>query len=247
MQTLKVIEQELPYEINEELKLLRTNIQFSCNDKRVILMTSSFSGEGKSTLSLDLARAFSELDKKTLYIDADMRKSQILSRFEAADIKYGLSHYLSGQCALNDMICKTDIDGLCVIASVQVPPNPAELIAGPRFKQLIDACRKYTEKTHRRITFEYAVTKDVNDRDKDIEELTSLLKGMLCHVNLIPLNPIEEGGLKSPGRRRAEEIAEMLEKAGIPATVRRTLGSDIQASCGQLRLSAQAGTNTENQ
>ena len=114
-------------------------------------------------------------------------------------------------------------------------------------EELIDACRKYTEKTHRRITFEYAVTKDVNDRDKDIEELTGLLKGMLCHVNLIPLNPIEEGGLKSPGRRRAEEIAEKLEKAGIPATVRRTLGSDIQASCGQLRLSAQAGANTENQ
>ena len=114
-------------------------------------------------------------------------------------------------------------------------------------EELIDACREYTEKTHRRITFEYAVTKDVNDRDKDIEELTGLLKGMLCHVNLIPLNPIEEGGLKSPGRRRAEEIAEMLEKAGIPATVRRTLGSDIHASCGQLRLSAQAGANTENQ
>ena len=114
-------------------------------------------------------------------------------------------------------------------------------------EELIDACRKYTEKTHRRITFEYAVTKDVNDRDKDIEELTGLLKGMLCHVNLIPLNPIEDGGLKSPGRRRAEEIAQMLEKAGIPATVRRTLGSDIQASCGQLRLSAQSEANTEKQ
>ncbi len=105
--------------------------------------------------------------------------------------------------------------------------------------ELIRACRRYTETTHRRVTFEYAVTKDVNDRDEHIHELAALLRGMLCHVNLIPLNPIEEGDLRSPGRKRAEEIAQMLEDAGIPATVRRTLGSDIDASCGQLRLSAE--------
>lgn len=103
--------------------------------------------------------------------------------------------------------------------------------------ELIRACRDYTEKTHRRITFEYAVTRGVNDSAANIEELAELLRGMLCHVNLIPLNPIEEGGLASPGRRRAEEIKDMLEERGIPATVRRTLGSDIDASCGQLRLS----------
>lgn len=103
--------------------------------------------------------------------------------------------------------------------------------------ELIDACRSYAEKTHRRVTFEYAVTKGVNDSDECIRELASLLRGMLCHVNLIPLNPIEEGALESPGRKRAEEIREMLESLGIPATVRRTLGSDIDASCGQLRLS----------
>ena len=197
MQTLKIIEQELPYEINEELKLLRTNIQFSGNDKRVILMTSSFSGEGKSTLSLDLARAFSELDKKTLYIDADMRKSQILSRFEAADIKYGLSHYLSGQCALNDMICKTDIDGLCVIASVQVPPNPAELIAGPRFKQLIDACKK---------VFDYIIV-DCSPLGLVVDAAAA---APVCDGIIIVL---ESGAVKY---RIAQDLVNKLESTGCP-------------------------------
>lgn len=109
-------------------------------------------------------------------------------------------------------------------------------------KELIPACRRYTDITGRRITFEYAVVDGFNDQDEDVDMLTSLLKGMLCHVNLIPLNEIEYDGssslpkLKAGSRKRAEEIAEMLEKRGIPATVRRSLGRDIDAACGQLRL-----------
>ena len=105
---------------------------------------------------------------------------------------------------------------------------------------LIAECRKYTEKTNRRITFEYAVVKDINDRDEDVARLADLLRGMLCHVNLIPLNEIEEssGSLKAGSRERAIEIADMLEKRGVAATVRRSLGRDIDAACGQLRLKA---------
>lgn len=103
--------------------------------------------------------------------------------------------------------------------------------------ELIQACRRYTEQTHRRITFEYAVIKDENDRDEDIEKLAELLRGILCHVNLIPLNEIEEKSDNRAGsRQRAGEIAEMLESRGITATVRRSLGRDIDAACGQLRL-----------
>jgi 23S rRNA (adenine2503-C2)-methyltransferase len=103
--------------------------------------------------------------------------------------------------------------------------------------ELIPACRRYTEQTHRRITFEYAVIKDENDRDEDIEKLAELLRGILCHVNLIPLNEIEEKSDNRAGsRQRAGEIAEMLESRGITATVRRSLGRDIDAACGQLRL-----------
>ncbi len=102
-------------------------------------------------------------------------------------------------------------------------------------KDLIDACRRYTEKTGRRITFEYTLIRGVNDDSKHLDRLAELLRGMLCHVNLIPLNEVKEKEFKSGTRERAEEFSSSLNKRGIPATVRRELGSDIDAACGQLR------------
>lgn len=102
--------------------------------------------------------------------------------------------------------------------------------------ELLTACRDYTEKTGRRITFEYALVKGKTDTKEQIDLLAEKLRGMLCHVNLIPLNEVKETGLAGSNRKRAMEIAGYLEKRGIPATVRRELGSDIQAACGQLRL-----------
>lgn len=101
---------------------------------------------------------------------------------------------------------------------------------------LLEACRQYTQETGRRITFEYALVKGKTDTKEQIDLLAVKLKGMLCHVNLIPLNEVEETGLAGSNRKRAMEIAAYLENRGIPATVRRELGSDIQAACGQLRL-----------
>ena len=101
---------------------------------------------------------------------------------------------------------------------------------------LIAACKEYTEKTGRRITFEYTMVNGVNDSDADADRLAGLLRGMLCHVNLIPLNKVAESGFDTVSRKRAGEFAEILEKRGIPATVRRELGADIDAACGQLRL-----------
>ena len=101
---------------------------------------------------------------------------------------------------------------------------------------LIPACKAYTEKTGRRITFEYTLVNGVNDSDADAARLIGLLRGMLCHVNLIPLNKVAESGFDTVSRKRAGEFAEILEKQGIPATVRRELGADIDAACGQLRL-----------
>ncbi len=105
-------------------------------------------------------------------------------------------------------------------------------------EQLIDAVRRYTEVTSRRVTFEFALIHGVNDRQEDVNQLVRLLRGLLCHVNLIPLNEVRGTGLKSSGRKRAEEIRTELESRGIPATVRRQLGADIDGACGQLRLSA---------
>ncbi len=104
-----------------------------------------------------------------------------------------------------------------------------------RLEDLIETCREVSEKTGRRITFEYALIAGKNDRDEDVKKLSALLKGMLCHVNLIPLNPVIENGMKGSGRDAAKFFADKLERTGIPATIRRSLGQDIDAACGQLR------------
>ncbi|MBO4725620.1 MAG: 23S rRNA (adenine(2503)-C(2))-methyltransferase RlmN, partial [Firmicutes bacterium] len=101
---------------------------------------------------------------------------------------------------------------------------------------LIPECIKYTEATHRRITFEYALIDGVNDSDENAEELARLLHGMLCHVNLIPLNRVSESGFMGSTKPRVQRFLEILENRGTTATVRRELGSDIDAACGQLRL-----------
>jgi 23S rRNA (adenine2503-C2)-methyltransferase len=112
-----------------------------------------------------------------------------------------------------------------------------------RLDELIKACREVSEKTGRRVSFEYTLIAGKNDGDEDAREIISLLRGMLCHVNLIPLNPVRETGLSASTRKRAEEFRDKLEKGGIPATVRRTLGSDIDAACGQLRKKASANAH----
>ena len=104
--------------------------------------------------------------------------------------------------------------------------------------EIIKAVKHYTEETGRRITFEYTMVNGVNDSDEDAELLINLIKGLLCHVNLIPLNKVDGTGFDTVSRKRAIEFAELLEEAGIPVTVRRELGSDIDAACGQLRLKA---------
>lgn len=101
--------------------------------------------------------------------------------------------------------------------------------------ELIKACKEYTKKTSRRISFEYAMIKDVNDSDECAYELAALLKGMLCHVNLIPANEISESDHKRSTNQRLERFTSILTSRGINTTVRRSLGSDIDASCGQLR------------
>ncbi len=101
--------------------------------------------------------------------------------------------------------------------------------------ELLTACRDYTRATNRRISFEYAMISGVNDSDECAKELAGRLKGMLCHVNLIPVNSVKERDYRKSNKDRMSSFIKILEKSGINATVRRTLGSDINASCGQLR------------
>ncbi len=104
-------------------------------------------------------------------------------------------------------------------------------------EELMVKCRKYTEVTGRRITFEYALIAGKNDGLEQADELAGLLSGMLCHVNLIPLNEVSETGLSGSPKAQVNKFLARLESRKITATVRRELGSDIDAACGQLRLS----------
>ena len=101
--------------------------------------------------------------------------------------------------------------------------------------EVLDACDYYFDKTGRRITFEYSLVAGVNDQPDDIRELTTILKGRNCHLNLIPVNPIKERDFKKPDRKNALEFKNKLEKNGINVTIRRERGSDIDGACGQLR------------
>ena len=102
-------------------------------------------------------------------------------------------------------------------------------------QELIKACKYYIEKTNKRISFEYALAKDNNDNQKDADELVELLQGMLCHVNLIPINKIENGKYIKSSNENIIKFRDYLNSKGITATIRRELGSDIEAACGQLR------------
>ncbi len=103
--------------------------------------------------------------------------------------------------------------------------------------EILEACQYYIRKTNRRITFEYALVKDVNDGTEDAKALGKLLKGMLCHVNLIPVNEIKENSYKRSSKKSIDDFSEILKNHGIEVTVRREMGSDINAACGQLRRS----------
>ncbi len=102
-------------------------------------------------------------------------------------------------------------------------------------EELLAACRRYYEATSRRIHFEYAMIDGVNDRERDAREILRRMKGLPAHFNLIPLNHVEESPLKPSSRAAVARFQKLLEEGGITATVRRTLGGDIDASCGQLR------------
>ncbi len=116
------------------------------------------------------------------------------------------------------------------VRSSMMPINSAYNI-----EELMKACKYYIQKTNKRISFEYALSKDNNDNLKDADELIRLLKGMLCHVNLIPINKIENGKYTKSSLENIMKFRDYLNDHGITATIRRELGSDIDAACGQLR------------
>ncbi len=108
-----------------------------------------------------------------------------------------------------------------------------------QINELLSACRDYTRRTSRRISFEYSLVNGVNDTTECADQLSKILKGMLCHINLIPVNEVTETGCKKSTPERVKRFADYLTKQGFNVTVRRELGADINAACGQLRRTVQ--------
>lgn len=134
---------ELDYECDEAYKTLRTNLQFCGEDKKALVLTSCTPDEGKSTVALRLAISLAEAGKRVLLLDADLRKSVMTGNFKFSDAIKGLTHFLSGQTGLKDIICTTDMDNLHVIFSGPFAPNPAELLGDRQFKELLKVAREH--------------------------------------------------------------------------------------------------------
>ncbi|HIS69665.1 MAG TPA: 23S rRNA (adenine(2503)-C(2))-methyltransferase RlmN [Candidatus Gallacutalibacter stercoravium] len=169
-----------------------------------------------------------------------LRFLELVSSADGMNI--GMRHISLSTCGLVDKIYDLAEKKLQLTLSVslhapndQIRQRTMPISRRWPMEELLRACRHYASVTGRRISFEYAMIAGVNDSDSCAQELAGKLRGMLCHVNLIPVNEVESTGFHKSGGIRLRQFSRILEQKGITVTVRRTLGSDIDASCGQLR------------
>lgn len=197
MQEIVLKNLEKDYRSNEAYKTLRTNIEFAGEDKKVIVFTSCTPNEGKSTVSLSVALSLSEGGKKVLFIDADLRKSVLMGRHHVSGEIKGLSHFLSGQDELKDVVLKTQEAGLSVIFAGVTPPNPAELLGSKRFEALLAGARK---------SYDYVVI--------DAPPLGSVIDSAIiaknCDASILVI------AANTISYKFACSVKEQLEKAGCP-------------------------------
>lgn len=192
---LRNIEQD--YRSNEAYKSLRTNIEFSGSDKKVIMFTSCTPNEGKSTVSLSLAMSFVEGGKKVLFIDGDLRKSVLVGRHHVHGEIKGLSHFLSGRVEVSDVIVKTQQEGLFVIFAGIVPPNPAELLGTRRLEALIEGARK---------AYDYVII----DAPPLGSVIDSAVIARCCDASILVISA------NTISRKFAKSVKDQLEKTGCP-------------------------------
>lgn len=128
--------------VNEAYKSFRTNILFCGSGVKTICITSCLPNEGKSNVSFNLANSLAECGKKVIFIDADLRRSTLVSRYKPDLQVRGLTHYLSSQSTIDEVLYETNIDNLDIIFSGPIPPNPSELLGGDSFSELIKVFRK---------------------------------------------------------------------------------------------------------
>lgn len=187
----------LSYAVKEEMKTLRTNILFCGNDKQVIMVTSSFMGEGKTKIATRLAVSMAELKKKVLLLDMDLRKSVLVSRLEAENVNKGLTHFLSGQCPLSDVVLSTNIPKMHIIFAGPSAPNPTELLSGERFQKTLEYLRSL---------YDYIII--------DAPPLGMVVDGAIIAKNSDgAVIVLESGAVKY---RMAQEVKEKIETSGCP-------------------------------
>lgn len=203
---------------------------------QAIFISRELRREGKRISSAVLMGMGEPLDN----YDNSLKAIRLLNFPKGLNIGY--RHITVSTCGLVPGIKRLADEGLPITLAVSLhAPNDElrkRLMPIARrypLPQLLEACREYIAKTNRRITFEYALIKGVNDSQKEARELVTFLKGLLCHVNLIPLNPVKEREYEPSPRNTAEGFLRELEAAGISATIRREMGADIDGACGQLR------------
>lgn len=142
IRTIKIQTEELGFQTNEAIKMLRANIQFSGYGMKAIAMTSCHANEGKSFVSFELAKSLAELGERTLYLDCDIRNSVAQARLGVTEKLPGLSDFLVGKAQIGDILCKTDVPHLHMIFAGSLSPNPAELLSEDLFERLCDALKK---------------------------------------------------------------------------------------------------------
>lgn len=235
-------------------------------------MNCSFCATGRSGFARDLQPSEMLSQIQSAQRDSDARVSNIvlMGMGEPLDnydnvlrflrlvscpegMNIGMRHISLSTCGLVDRIYQLADEKLQLTLSVSLhAPNDGirnqTMPVNRRWnvEELLKACRYYAKQTGRRISFEYAMIGGVNDSDACARELAGRLKGMLAHVNLIPVNDVTGAGYRKSKIERQKAFAAILESSGCTATVRRTLGSDIEASCGQLRRKHEGGEGNES-
>ena len=172
--------------------------------------------------------------------DNVMRFLELISHPEGLNLSH--RHISLSTCGVVDRIYELADKNLQLTLSISLHATDDETRSSImpinrrwNIEELLKACRHYTGRTHRRISYEYSLIKGVNDSKEQALRLAKLLKGTLCHVNLIPVNYVEEAGFEKSSKEAVYAFQKTLNDKGINATVRRTLGADINAACGQLR------------
>jgi capsular exopolysaccharide synthesis family protein len=191
----------------ESFKTLRTNVQFCGQDVRVVAVTSCHENEGKTVISLNLAKSFAELGKRVLVIDADMRKSVIAGRHTSAKRPAGLSEVLSGLVEVGECVYETQIPGLHLMFSGQYPPNPVELLSSSHFTKLVQKARE---------SYDYVI---VDTPPLGLVIDAAVIAPQCDGVMLVMAN-------HAVRFRQAQEVVSQLEKSGakILGVVRNNVG-----------------------